>query len=104
MLELALVFPWDTFWACHKLTETESHPWVALEVLPQPINVLDFHFRCGYGRQLFYEYLVSFSAHLPYLFILFVIEDGFSEPMVVSGVVLGWHVFLRLLLELLYLC
>ena len=99
-LESALIFPWDTLRTSHVLTETVSHPWVALEVLAQPINVLDFHLWGGYRRLPFYEHLVGFSAQLPHFFVLLVIEDWLSEPIVVSVVPLAWHTFLRLLLLL----
>ena len=100
MFELALVFPWDTLRAGHVLTETESHPWVTLEILSKPVNVLDFHFAGGHWRQLFNEYFVGFSARLPHLFVRFVIEDGLSEPTIVSIVVLARHTLSRLLLTL----
>lgn len=97
-LKFSLVLPWDAFWVGCELAEAVSYPRITLEILPQPVNVLNFHFWSGESGGSILKDFISLSADLPHLFVLFVIEDGLAELEVVSAIVLTWHLFVSLCL------
>ena len=96
--QASLVLPWCTFWVCSELTETVGNPWVTLEILLQPVNVLDFHLRCGNGCGSRLKNFIGFLRESPHPFILHVIESVLSEVVMVRVIKLTRHLFFSTLL------
>ncbi len=93
-LQLTGVFPWDALRVGRVLAESVCYPGVALEVLLEPIDVLDLHLRCGNGRWAQLEDFISFFAGVVKRLIRSVIKDWLPEQVILCSIELAWHSFL----------
>ena len=91
-LDLTGVLPWNALRVASVLAEPVGEPRITLEVILEPVNVLDLHLGSGDGGRTDFKDLVGLLRHLVDLLVHMAVEGRLAEHRVVGVVELAWHV------------